>query len=52
MNHRSILDNCTYFGVDYTADTLNLKVEFMREYYAKQRYNKAYSNLPSAERGV
>ncbi|MFC6723085.1 nitric-oxide reductase large subunit [Halobium palmae] len=51
MNHGSILGNGAYFGVDYTADTLELKVEFMREYYAQERYSEAYADLNSADRG-
>jgi nitric oxide reductase subunit B len=38
MNHGSILGNGAYYGVDYTADALELKVEHMREYYARERY--------------
>jgi nitric oxide reductase subunit B len=51
MNHGSILGNGAYYGVDYTADTLDLKVEFMRAYYAEERYGEAYADLDSAERG-
>jgi nitric oxide reductase subunit B len=51
MNHGSILGNGAYFGVDYTADALDLKVEFMREYYAEERYDTPYADLGSAERG-
>lgn len=49
MNHGSILGNGAYYGVDYTADTLALKVEFMREYYAEERYGEAYADIDSAE---
>jgi nitric oxide reductase subunit B len=51
MNHGSILGNGAYFGVDYTADTLDLKVEFMREFYAHERFNDSYAALGSAEKG-
>ncbi len=51
MNHGSILGNGAYYGVDYTADTLDLKVEYMREYYAGERYDAAYSALGPAEQG-
>ncbi len=49
MNHGSILGNGAYFGVDYTSDALELKTEFMREYYAQQRYETAYSALEEPE---
>jgi nitric oxide reductase subunit B len=51
MNHGSILGNGAYFGVDYTADALDLKVEHMREYYARERYGAGYAGLDPAERG-
>jgi len=51
MNHGSILGNGAYYGVDYTADTLDLKVTFMREYYAEERYGAGYDDLDSPERG-
>ncbi|WP_122089808.1 nitric-oxide reductase large subunit [Halalkalicoccus subterraneus] len=37
MNQGSILGNGSYFGVDLTADALELKAHFMREYYARER---------------
>jgi len=49
MNHGSILGNGAYFGEDYTADALELKTQFMQEYYADERYGEAYGDL-SAER--
>ena len=51
MNHGSILGNGAYYGVDYTADALGLKVEFMREYYAEERYGTGYTDLDSAQQG-
>jgi nitric oxide reductase subunit B len=51
MNHGSILGNGAYYGVDYTADALRLKVASMREYYARERYDSDYAALDSAERG-
>ncbi|MFC3959461.1 nitric-oxide reductase large subunit [Halovivax cerinus] len=51
MNHGSVLGNGAYYGVDYTADTLDLKVEYMREYYADERYGTAYAELEAADRG-
>ena len=47
MNHGSILGNGAYYGVDYTADALALKTEAMRDYYARERYDAAYDELPS-----
>jgi len=52
MNHGSILGNGAYYGVDYTADTLDLKVEHMRDYYADERYGTAYADLDSAEQAA
>ncbi|MDY7082143.1 MAG: cytochrome B, partial [Halobacteria archaeon] len=51
MNHGSVLGNGAYYGVDYTADALKLKVKFMREYYAQNRYGTEYTDLSSAEKG-
>ncbi|GAB3675807.1 nitric-oxide reductase large subunit [Halopiger thermotolerans] len=45
MNHGSVLGNGSYFGVDLTADALELKTEFMREYYARQRGADAFEEL-------
>ncbi|WP_144905537.1 nitric-oxide reductase large subunit [Halobellus captivus] len=47
MNHGSILGNGAYYGVDYTADALELKVRHMRDYYAEERYGAAYGDLSS-----
>ncbi|WP_101295029.1 nitric-oxide reductase large subunit [Halegenticoccus soli] len=52
MNHGSILGNGAYFGVDYTADALDLKVQHMREYYAQERYDRAYADLGDDRRAV
>jgi nitric oxide reductase subunit B len=52
MNHGSILGNGAYYGVDFTADALNLKVEFMRGYYARQRYGSAYADLTAPDRAA
>jgi nitric oxide reductase subunit B len=52
MNHGSILGNGAYYGVDYTADTLKLKTEHMREYYARERYGESYEDLASADRAA
>ena len=52
MNHGSILGNGSYFGVDLTADALDLKVEFMREYYARQRGADSFDALEEDDRVV
>ncbi len=52
MNHGSILGNGAYFGPDYTADALDLKVKHMRSYYARERYGTAYGSLSQAERAA
>ncbi len=52
MNHGSILGNGAYFGVDYTADALDLKMRFMRQYYAQERYGTEYDALESPEQAA
>jgi nitric oxide reductase subunit B len=52
MNPGSILGNGTYYGVDYTADALDLKVEAMRDYYARERYGDDYAALPGPEQAA
>ncbi|WP_416841292.1 nitric-oxide reductase large subunit [Haloferax sp. DFSO52] len=52
MNHGSILGNGAYYGSDFTADALELKVQFMREYYAGERYGESYDALDSAEQAA
>jgi nitric oxide reductase subunit B len=52
MNHGSILGNGAYYGVDYTADSLELKVAHMRDYYADERYGESYDALPSDQRAA
>lgn len=52
MNHGSILGNGAYFGVDYTADALSLKTEFMRTYYADHEYGADYEALSADQRAV
>jgi nitric oxide reductase subunit B len=52
MNHGSILGNGAYFGPDYTADTLDLKVEFMRRYYARERTGASYESLPDSRQAA
>ncbi|WP_424015905.1 nitric-oxide reductase large subunit [Halorubrum xinjiangense] len=49
MNHGSILGNGAYYGEDYTAETLELKTQHMREYYADAEYGAAYDDLDSGE---
>ncbi|MFC7078708.1 nitric-oxide reductase large subunit [Haloarcula halophila] len=52
MNHGSILGNGAYYGPDYTADTLDLKTEYMRQYYARERYGDDYTALQSSEQAA
>ena len=52
MNHGSILGNGAYYGPDDTADTLDLKTEYMRQYYAQERYGSDYGALGSGERAA
>jgi nitric oxide reductase subunit B len=52
MNHGSILGNGAYYGPDYTADALELKTAYMREYYAQHRHDAAYADLSSANQAA
>ncbi|MCU4741835.1 nitric-oxide reductase large subunit [Natronoglomus mannanivorans] len=52
MNHGSILGNGSYFGVDLTADALDLKATYVREYYARQRGAESFEALDDAARAV
>jgi nitric oxide reductase subunit B len=52
MNHGSILGNGAYFGPDYTADTLDLKVQHMRDYYAREAHGTDYEALSPAEQAA
>ncbi len=52
MNHGSILGNGAYYGADYTADALELKVQYMREYYAQDRHGTDFSALAAGERAA
>ncbi|WP_411968855.1 nitric-oxide reductase large subunit [Haloferax sp. YSSS75] len=52
MNHGSILGNGAYYGSDFTADALELKVQHMREFYAQERYGESYDALDSAEQAA
>ncbi|MFC6729698.1 nitric-oxide reductase large subunit [Natronoarchaeum mannanilyticum] len=50
MNHGSILGNGAYYGEDYTADALELKTQYMKEYYAQERHGAEYEALDTGER--
>jgi nitric oxide reductase subunit B len=52
MNHGSILGNGAYYGADYTADALELKVQYMHEYYAQDRYDTNYTSLAAGEQAA
>ncbi|NKE37379.1 nitric-oxide reductase [Natronococcus sp. JC468] len=52
MSHGSILGNGSYFGVDLTADALELKAEYIREYYAHERGADSVEDLEADERAV
>ncbi|WP_327051418.1 nitric-oxide reductase large subunit [Halomicrococcus gelatinilyticus] len=52
MNHGSILGNGAYYGVDYTADALDLKAQYMRQYYAREQYDAAYDALPEPKQAA
>jgi nitric oxide reductase subunit B len=52
MNLGSILGNGAYFGADYTADAQERMVTNMREYVARERYDAAYTSLPSPDQAA
>ncbi|WP_132056806.1 nitric-oxide reductase large subunit [Halorussus amylolyticus] len=52
MNHGSILGNGAYYGEDFTADALDLKVEYMREYYADEEYGASYADLDESQQAT
>ncbi|WP_135806169.1 nitric-oxide reductase large subunit [Halorussus marinus] len=52
MNHGSILGNGAYYGADYTADALDLKVAHMRDYYAREQYDASYDALAEDQRAT
>ncbi len=45
MDFGSVLGEGSYYGEDFTADALALKRDYMREFYAEERYDGAYSGL-------
>ncbi|WP_049924134.1 nitric-oxide reductase large subunit [Halopiger djelfimassiliensis] len=49
MNQGSMLGRGSYYDTDYTADALELKTEYMRDYYAQEEYETAYEDLETAE---
>ncbi|QCC58755.1 cbb3-type cytochrome c oxidase subunit I [Natrinema thermotolerans] len=53
MNQGSILGRGSYYDTDYTADTLDSKAEYMRDYYAQERHDENYSALnASVQAGI
>ncbi|RDI70087.1 nitric-oxide reductase large subunit [Halopelagius longus] len=52
MNHGSILGNGAYFGEDFTAQALDSKVQYMREYYAEERYGSSYEQLSADQKAA
>ncbi len=52
MNHGTVLGNGAYFGNDLTGDALDLKTEYVRRFYAEQRYGEAYANLSAPQRAA
>ncbi|MFB6113032.1 MAG: nitric-oxide reductase large subunit [Halodesulfurarchaeum sp.] len=49
MDYGTILGEGSYFGTAFTADTLDLKVRYMREYYAHQAGAASFSALPEGK---
>ncbi|GAB3666860.1 nitric-oxide reductase large subunit [Halopiger thermotolerans] len=52
MNQGSILGRGSYYDTDYTANTLELKTEYMREYYAQHEHDAAYEDLEASQQAA
>ncbi|TDA68728.1 MAG: hypothetical protein D9V47_08275 [Clostridia bacterium] len=52
MDLGSVWGHGTYRGPDFTATTLHQIGIYMREYYAKQKYQQSYANLGPAEKAA
>ncbi|SFC27159.1 nitric oxide reductase, NorZ apoprotein [Halobiforma haloterrestris] len=52
MNQGSMLGRGSYYDVDYTADSLELKTEHMRDYYAQEEHGTAYADLENSEQAA
>lgn len=52
MNQGSILSHGSYYDSDFTANTLELKTEHMREYYAQEQHNRGYDELDGPEQAA
>ncbi|WP_049928605.1 nitric-oxide reductase large subunit [Halopiger goleimassiliensis] len=52
MNQGSMLGRGSYYDVDYTADTLESKTEYMRDYYAQEEHETAYEGLDASEQAA
>lgn len=52
-NYGSVLGDGSYRGPDFTALTLRLTVDAMRDFYAQKRYGAPYANLePAAQDAI
>lgn len=45
MDYGTVLGHGSYLGPDYTAESLHIVVEAMRDYYAQEQYQKNYTEL-------
>jgi nitric oxide reductase subunit B len=51
MDWGSVLGHGTYYGPDFTAETLHRRVLALEESEAQSRFGKTYAELPPVERG-
>ncbi|MFW6384726.1 MAG: nitric-oxide reductase large subunit [Halodesulfurarchaeum sp.] len=49
MDYGSVLGEGAYYGEDFTADALALKRDYMREYYAIERFDAGYDALTESQ---
>ncbi|NOX57167.1 MAG: nitric-oxide reductase large subunit [Planctomycetes bacterium] len=52
MDNGSVWGHGTYRGNDYTATSLHLLGQYMRDYHAQQKYHKSYSELGQDEQAA
>ncbi|SMO60982.1 nitric-oxide reductase large subunit [Melghirimyces algeriensis] len=52
MDYGSVLGHGSYLGPDYTAETLHLMVDGMREYHAKKDFQQSFKELNQADQLV
>ncbi|UOF92059.1 nitric-oxide reductase large subunit [Fodinisporobacter ferrooxydans] len=51
-DYGSLLGNGTFFGQDFTSETLNIVADSMRNFDAKQQYGKSYAQLSKEQQAA